>query len=55
MLYFAYGSNMNWDRMKDRCSSACFVGIATLEGYKLAFTRKDRGFSRHRSGNHTPA
>ena len=40
MLYFAYGSNMNWQQMKERCPSARFVSIALLRGYKLAFTRK---------------
>jgi gamma-glutamylcyclotransferase len=40
MLYFAYGSNMNWQQMQERCSSARFIGIALLPGHKLAFTRK---------------
>lgn len=40
MLYFAYGSNMNWHQMRERCSSARFVGIALLADHKLAFTRK---------------
>lgn len=40
MLYFAYGSNMNWQQMRERCSSARFVGIAFLPDHKLAFTRK---------------
>jgi len=40
MLYFAYGSNMLFDQMRERCPSATFVGIATLEGYRLAFSRK---------------
>ncbi len=40
MLYFAYGSNMNWQQMKERCPSARFVGIAALPDHKLAFTRK---------------
>jgi len=40
MLYFAYGSNMNWQQMKERCNSARFVSIACLPEYKLAFTRK---------------
>jgi gamma-glutamylcyclotransferase len=40
MLYFAYGSNMNWQQMKERCTSARFVNIACLPEYKLAFTRK---------------
>ena len=45
MLYFAYGSNMNWNQMRERCPSSRFVGIAVLRDHKLAFTRKsvDRG------------
>lgn len=40
MLYFAYGSNMNWNQMKNRCPSAKFTGVAKLPGHRLAFTRK---------------
>jgi hypothetical protein len=40
VLYFAYGSNMNWEQMKTRCPSARFVAVALLPDYKLAFTRK---------------
>jgi gamma-glutamylcyclotransferase len=40
MLYFAYGSNMDWAQMKERCRSARFVGAAVLQSYRLAFTRK---------------
>jgi gamma-glutamylcyclotransferase len=40
VLYFAYGSNMNWQQMKKRCLSARFVSIALLPEYKLAFTRE---------------
>ncbi len=40
--YFAYGSNMQFKQMRERCSSASFVGIAKLPGYKLAFTRYSR-------------
>jgi gamma-glutamylcyclotransferase len=40
MLYFAYGSNMDWDQMRERCPSARFVGVALLPDYELAFTRK---------------
>ncbi len=40
MLYFAYGSNMNWQQMQERCRSARFVGLAKLSDYGLAFTRK---------------
>jgi gamma-glutamylcyclotransferase len=40
MLTFAYGSNMNWDQMRERCPSSRFVGIAVLSDHRLAFTRK---------------
>jgi gamma-glutamylcyclotransferase len=40
MLYFAYGSNMNWQQMQERCPSARFFGVAWLPDHKLAFTRK---------------
>lgn len=40
MLYFAYGSNMDFIQMKERCPSARFVGVAMLRDYRLAFTRK---------------
>jgi len=40
MLIFAYGSNMNWDQMRERCPSSRFVGIAVLRDHKLAFTRE---------------
>ena len=40
MLYFAYGSNMNWNQMRERCPSSRFVGIAVLRDHKLAFTRE---------------
>lgn len=40
MLYFAYGSNMDWEQMWKRCPSARFAGIAVLPNHRLAFTRK---------------
>jgi gamma-glutamylcyclotransferase len=39
MLYFAYGSNMDWSQMKERCPSAKFVCRAKLPSHRLAFTR----------------
>lgn len=33
--YFAYGSNMNEQRMLERCPGARLVGKATLAGYRL--------------------
>jgi hypothetical protein len=41
MLYFAYGSNMHWSQMKQRCPLAKFVCRAKLPAYRLAFTIKD--------------
>lgn len=38
MLYFAYGSNLSWSQMKERCPSAEFVTVAKLKGYRLDFT-----------------
>lgn len=37
--YFAYGSNMDFDQMKTRCSDATLVGVAVLPNYKIAFSR----------------
>lgn len=45
MLYFAYGSNMNWPQISQRCPSASFMGVAKLADHKLAFTRKSSGRS----------
>jgi hypothetical protein len=39
MLYFAYGSNMDWRQMQGRCPSAQFVAIASLPNYRLCFLR----------------
>lgn len=38
-LIFAYGSNMDFTQMHDRCPSATFVCKASLVQYRLAFTR----------------
>src|SRR5207249_5660269 len=40
MLYFAYGSNMDWAQMKQRCPLAKFVCRAKLPAHRLAFTLK---------------
>jgi len=42
MLYFAYGSNMDWAQMRQRCPSARFVFVAKLTNHRLAFTRKSQ-------------
>jgi gamma-glutamylcyclotransferase len=39
MLSFAYGSNMDWNQMRDRCPSAQFVCVALLRDHRLEFTR----------------
>lgn len=39
MLYFAYGSNLDFTQMRSRCPSAQFVATALLPGHRLAFTR----------------
>jgi gamma-glutamylcyclotransferase len=48
--YFAYGSNMMAERLWDRCPSAQSVGIATVEGYSLKFSKR----SNDQSGKATP-
>ncbi len=36
--YFAYGSNMDQDQMRERCPDAKLLGVASLPDYRLAFT-----------------
>ena len=43
MLYFAYGSNLDWNQMRGRCPSVRFVCSAKLCDHRLAFTRKSQG------------
>ena len=39
MLYFAYGSNLNWRQMlEDRCPGSKFITKYNLYGYKLIFS-----------------
>lgn len=40
MLYFAYGSNLDWPQIRERCPSARFVAVAKLKDHRLDFTRK---------------
>tara|TARA_B100001996_G_C18269433_1_gene442499 strand:- start:94 stop:537 length:444 start_codon:yes stop_codon:yes gene_type:complete len=40
MLYFAYGSNLNHNQMKNRCSGAKYIKKHILKGYKLCFSHK---------------
>ena len=40
MLYFAYGSNLNHEQMKNRCSGAKYIKKHILKGYILCFSHK---------------
>ena len=42
VLYFAYGSMLDWDEMQCRCPSVKFVCLAALKGHRLEFTRKSQ-------------
>ncbi len=46
ILYFAYGSNLNHEQMKQRCPESEFVGRAMLKNYKLIYD----GYGPHRHG-----
>jgi hypothetical protein len=37
VLYFAYGSNLDWAQMRRRCPTAAPLGPAALDGWRLAF------------------
>ena len=39
MLYFAYGSNLDWAQIRKRCPSTQPVSVVAARGYRLAFTR----------------
>jgi len=39
LLYFAYGSNLDWAQIRTRCPSTKAVSVAAARGYRLAFTR----------------
>lgn len=38
IYYFAYGSNMDQEQMKERCPDSKIIGKAVLKDYKIAFT-----------------
>jgi len=40
MFYFAYGSNLDWKQMKERCPSTSFYCRASLSNYRMDFTRE---------------
>tara|TARA_B100001996_G_scaffold297745_1_gene238136 strand:- start:923 stop:1375 length:453 start_codon:yes stop_codon:yes gene_type:complete len=42
MLYFAYGSNLNWHQMKEeRCPGSKYIQSYILKGYKLIFSHRN--------------
>ena len=42
MLYFAYGSNLNWHQMKNkRCPGSKYIQSYILKGYKLIFSHRN--------------
>ena len=45
MFYFAYGSNLDWKRMKNRCPNTEFYCKASLPDYRIEFTRKSNKFN----------
>lgn len=42
MLYFAYGSNLDKEKMKIRCPDSEVLGIAILKDYELCFPIKSQ-------------
>lgn len=40
--YFAYGSNMLTERLRTRCKSATVRCVASIDGYKLTFSKKSQ-------------
>lgn len=42
MLYFAYGSNLDPEQMKERCPDAVVVGIGYVADHSLCFPRRSR-------------
>ena len=42
MLYFAYGSNLNWQQMKkDRCPGSRYIQTYNLKNHKLIFSHRN--------------
>jgi Gamma-glutamyl cyclotransferase, AIG2-like len=39
MLYFAYGSNLDPEQMRERCPNHVVVGLASLQEYRIGFPR----------------
>jgi hypothetical protein len=44
MLYFAYGSNLSHEQMKERCKDSKYIKKIFLEGYKLSFCAINRNY-----------
>ena len=44
MLYFAYGSNLNHEQMRERCKNPQYIKNIFLEGYKLSFCTINRNY-----------
>jgi len=44
MMYFAYGSNMDFEQMRQRCPSCEVIGNARLSHYAMSFTRWSRSW-----------
>ena len=42
MRYFAYGSNLHWPQMQERCPSSRFVCAARLSDFQFGITRHSR-------------
>ena len=40
MNIFCYGSNMNTERITERCSSSRFISRAKVNGWKLLFASR---------------
>jgi hypothetical protein len=43
--YFAYGSNMLTERLRERCPSAKAIGVAVAFGYALEFSKRSSDYS----------
>ena len=44
MLYFAYGSNLSHEQMKERCKNSKYIKKIFLENYKLSFCAIDKDY-----------
>ena len=44
MMYFAYGSNMDFEQMRQRCPGCEVIGKARLSHYVMSFTRWSRSW-----------